>query len=43
VAFLHMSLPRAQGLTRLIHPILVCAFREQRASLTAGLKPSDAA
>src|SRR6476661_5382267 len=25
-------LPRAQGLTRLIHPILVCAFGEQRRS-----------
>ena len=29
------TLPRAQGLTRLIHPILVCAFGEQRRMLRA--------
>ena len=30
--FLVCRLPRAQGLTRLIHPILACAFGEQRKS-----------
>jgi hypothetical protein len=32
-------LPRAQGLTRLTHPILVCAFGEQRRSTSPYAPP----
>jgi len=32
-------LPRAQGLTRLIHPFLACAFGEQRRSTSPYAPP----